>query len=90
MKRNRKQRKALNRRVNSLLNHFGKECEWWDGGYPECFLPWAGKNEGCCKGNPFICKKLYMKHLASAKKIDRYAETDFEQRERNSLKPKFL
>lgn len=77
MKNHRKPRTAVDRKVNQKLQSFGTECDWWDGGYPECFLPWSGK----CKGNPFICKKLYYQHLASAKKIDQQAFVDFEQRE---------
>ena len=86
MVKQRKSRKAMHRRVNAMLAKYGKECTWWDGGYPECFLPWAHNRENGCKGNPFLCKKLYMKHLASAKKINVYALTDFEQRERNKFK----
>ena len=63
-----KQRTAVNRKVNKLLFEFGNKCEWWDGGYPECMLPWANKNENGCNGNPFICKKLYYKYLASVDK----------------------
>lgn len=87
MKKNRKPRTAVNRRVNSWLKLSGTMCDWWDGGYPECMLPWANDSERGCKGNPFVCKKLYMKHLASAKKPNIFAVVDFEQRERNSLVP---
>lgn len=76
----RKPRTATYRKVNSLLEEFGNICEWWDGGYPECFFPWSEK----CEGNPFVCKKLYMHHIASAKKPNVRAVTDFEQRENNS------
>ena len=84
---NRKPRTATNRRVNQLLKEFGDYCEWWDEGYPECFLPWASDKEGGCHGKPFVCKKLFLKHLASAKKPDQIALSEFEQRERDSLVP---
>lgn len=80
-----KPRTATNRRVNSLLKKFGCECEWWDGGYPECMLPW----DRDCNGNPFVCKKLYMQYLASSKKIDRNIVAEFENREKNSQKEKY-
>ena len=80
-----KPRTATTRRVNSLLRRFGCECEWWDGGSPECMLPW----DRDCNGNPFICKKLYMKYLASAKKVDQNIITEFENREKDSLKEKY-
>lgn len=68
-----KPRTALHRRVNQYLATRGNHCEWWDFIYnnPDgCFLPWCGMEEGQCKGNPFVCKKMYYKHLASAKKIN--------------------
>ena len=68
-----------------MLKKFGSECEWWDGGYPECMLPWDRK----CSGNPFVCKKLYMQYLASSKKIDQNVVAEFEDREKNSLKEKY-
>ena len=80
-----KERTATHRRVNSLLRQFGNECEWWDGGYPECMLPWDRK----CGGNPFVCKKLYMQYLASSKKVDQNVVAEFESREKNSQKEKY-
>lgn len=80
-----KPRTATNRRVNSLLIQFGTVCEWWDGGYPECSLPWNRK----CNGNPFNCKKLYFRYLASSKKVDTGVIADFEGREKHSQKPKY-
>ena len=80
-----KPRTATHRRVNSMLQKFGCECEWWDGGYPECMLPW----DRDCAGNPFVCKKLYMKYLASSKKIDPCIVAEFENREKNSQKEKY-
>lgn len=80
-----KPRTAVHRRVNSMLKKFGSECEWWDGGYPECMLPWDRK----CSGNPFVCKKLYMQYLASSKKIDQNVVAEFENREKDSLKEKY-
>lgn len=63
-----KPRTAVNRKVNKWLSENGNVCEWWDGGYPECMLPWSHGNGNCCNGNPFICKKLYYKYLASVDK----------------------
>jgi len=83
-----KSRTATYRRVNDMLATRGTECEWWDGGYPECMLPWAKKGPKGCNGNPFVCKKLYLHHLAAAKKIDKYAKLDFEEREKNTYKIK--
>jgi len=60
-----KPRTATDRKVNQKLAKSGTECEWWDGGYPECMLNWAYKGKGGCNGNPFVCKKLYYQHLAS-------------------------
>lgn len=66
MKKPRKPRTATHRRPNQLLVQFGSKCRVWDGGYPECMLPWNDR----CQGNPFICKKLYLKYLASTSKPD--------------------
>lgn len=74
----RKPRTGLGRRTNQKLQESGTECEWYGGGYPECSLPWTDR----CNGNPFICKKCWYQHLASAKKPNRQAVIDFEQRER--------
>ena len=63
-----KKRTAVDRKVNKLLSEVGCECIWWDDGYPECMLPWSHNNENGCNGNPFICKKLYYKYLASTDK----------------------
>lgn len=60
-----KSRTAVNRKVNKSLSEIGNKCEWWDNGYPECMLPWSHDKENGCNGNPFICKKLYYKYLAS-------------------------
>ena len=65
-----------------MLKKFGSECEWWDGGYPECMLPWDRQ----CDGNPFVCKKLYLQNLASAKKVNQNIVAEFEYREKNSQK----
>lgn len=75
-----KPRTAVNRRVNKLLLKFGKECEWWDGGYPECLLPWSNKNENGCNGNPFVCKKLYHRYLASVDKPSQTIVDEFNRR----------
>lgn len=82
----RKPRTATHRRVNKKLAQFGKFCEWWDGGYPECFLPWGHPNESGCHGNPFNCKKLYLKYLASVKNPDPKVVENFESRYRSSEK----
>lgn len=63
----RKERTNINR-INKKLEHYGNECNYWDGGCAECMLPWSRKGEKGCNGNPFICKKLYYKYLASTKK----------------------
>jgi len=60
-----KPRTAVGRVVNQKLAENGTECEWWDGGYPECMLNWAHKGDKGCNGNPFVCRKLYYQHLAS-------------------------
>lgn len=86
-KKTRKPRTAIHRIVNKLLARFGKKCEWWDDGCPECVLPFCGKNDDCCQGNPFICKKLYLRYLASAKKVDKRVIDEFERREKNSRLP---
>ena len=75
-----KPRTAVNRKVNKLLLKFGKECEWWDDGYPECMLPWSNKNENGYNGNPFICKKLYHKYLASVDKPSQTIVDEFNRR----------
>lgn len=79
-----KSRTATNRRVNNLLSKFGNECEWWGGGCPECFLPWSTKSENGCCGNPFVCKKLYLKYLASVKKTSSTIIDEFNKREKYS------
>ena len=75
-----KPRTAVNRKVNKLLFEFGNKCEWWDDGYPECMLPWSNKNENGCNGNPFICKKLYHKYLASVDKPSQNIIDEFNRR----------
>lgn len=83
-----KPRTATHRRVNNLLSKFGSKCEWWDDGYPECFLPWSNDGETGCNGNPFICKKLYLKYIASVDKPSERIVDEFKQREENSQKIK--
>lgn len=73
-----KPRTAINRKVNKLLFKFGNKCEWWDNDYPECMLSWANKNG--CNGNPFICKKLYYKYLASVDKPSQNIIDEFNRR----------
>lgn len=76
MAKERKARTATHRKTNKWLKNVlsGRSaegtpfCEWWDGGYPECSLPWSHDKENGCKGNPFICRKMYYKYLASSKK----------------------
>ena len=76
-----KPRTAVNRRVNKWLSENGNVCEWWDGGYPECMLPWSHKtDENGCNGNPFICKKLYYKYLASVDKPSQNIINEFNNR----------
>lgn len=84
-----KPRTAVNRRVNKWLENLqsGRSaegtplCEWWDGGYPECMLPWSHKtDENGCNGNPFICKKLYYKYLASVDKPSQDIIDEFNRR----------
>ena len=66
-----KSRTAINRKVNTLLSKFG--CE--------CMLPWShSKQNGCC-GNPFICKKLYHKYLASIEKPSLHIMEEFNRRQ---------
>lgn len=60
-----KPRTAADRTVNQKLAKMGIECEWWDGGHPECMMAWAHKGDKGCNGNPFACRKLYYQHLAS-------------------------
>ena len=71
--------------INYLLEKHGPECEWWDGGYPECMLPWgigiSSKNkENGCMGNPFMCKKLYYRYLNSVKNPQPGVISEFESR----------
>ena len=77
----RKPRKATHRRTNALLEHFETFCQDWDDGYPECSLPWVGRGEKRCNGNPFICAKLYYQYLASSKKVNTNIIAEFERRE---------
>lgn len=63
-----KPRTAIHRKVNKKLAKLGTECEWWDGGCPECILPWSHSKGNGCNGNPFVCEKLYNKYLASVNK----------------------
>lgn len=79
----RKPRKAKHKRANKLLERFGNICEYWDDGYPECFLPWVGKGEKQCNGNPFICKKLYYHYLASSVKVNQNIISEFDRRTSN-------
>lgn len=79
----RKPRKAKHKRTNQLLENFGNICEYWDNGYPECFLPWVGKGEKQCNGNPFICKKLYYRYLASSVKVNQNIISEFDRRTSN-------
>ena len=76
----RKPRTAVNRKVNKLLFEFGNKCEWWDNGYPECGLPWSNNDENGCNGNPFICKKIYYKYLASVVKPSQNIIDEFNRR----------
>lgn len=76
-----KPRTATHRKVNQLLAKKGNVCKYWDGGHPECLLPW-GKPNGGCNGNPFICKKLYLKYLASIPKPAQHIINEFERREK--------
>ena len=78
-----KPRTAINRKVNKLLFEFGNKCEWWDDGYPECMLPWSNKSENGCDGNPFFCKKLYYKYLASVSKPSQKIIDEFNRRKMN-------
>lgn len=64
------------KRIKTLLNKYGNECQYWDDGYPECLLFWSNK----CNGNPFDYKKLYYQYLASSKKIDQKIVDFFENR----------
>ena len=79
----RKPRKAKHKRANKLLERFGNICEYWDNGYPECFLPWVGKGEKQCNGNPFICKKLYYRYLASSVRVNQNIISEFDRRTSN-------
>lgn len=79
----RKPRKAKHKRANKLLEHFGNVCQDWDDGYPECFLPWVGKGEKRCNGNPFICKKLYYRYLASSVRVNQNIISEFDRRTSN-------
>lgn len=74
-----KPRTSTHRKANQWLAKNGKVCEYWDGGYPECLLPWA-KPKGGCDGNPFVCKKLYLKYLASNPKPAQHVINEFERR----------
>ena len=73
-----KSRTAVNRKVNKLLTESPNECEWWDGGHPECMLPWSHKG---CNGNPFVCRKFYYKYLASATKPLQDIINEFDKRQ---------
>ncbi len=73
-----KPRTAVDRKVNKLLSKFGNTCEWWDDGCPECMLPWSHNG---CNGNPFDCKKLYHKYLASTDKPSANIIEEFNRRE---------
>lgn len=75
-----KQRTTVDRKINRLLSEFGCKCEWWDDGYPECMLPWSNSKKNGCNGNPFICKKLYYKYLASANKPSSLVVEEFNRR----------
>ena len=79
----RKPRKAKHKRANKLLERFGNICEYWDNGYPECFLPWVGKGEKQCNGNPFICRKLYYRYLASSVRVNQNIISEFDRRTSN-------
>ena len=76
-----KPRTAVNRKVNKLLAECPNECEWWDGGYPECMLPWSHKG---CNGNPFVCRKFYYKYLASVDKPLQDIIDEFNSRQMNN------
>ena len=76
-----KPRTATHRKANQWVAENGNVCEYWDNGFPECFLPW-GKPNGGCNGNPFICKKLYLKYIASNPKPTQHIINEFERRER--------
>lgn len=75
-----KPRTAVNRKVNKLLSEFGNKCEWWDGGYPECMLPWSCEGEKGCNGNPFLCRKLYYRYLASVNNPQQIIIDEFNRR----------
>ena len=82
-----KPRTASNRKVNKLISETGKhpiKCVWWDGGYPECDLPWCGKEGHQCQGNPFVCKKLLYRYIGGANNISRVVKTYIEQIERKN------
>ena len=75
-----KPRTATHRKTNQWLAESGSlpiQCYWWDNGYPECDYPWCGKGEKDCQGNPFVCKKLLYKYLASSKKIVQTVKINF-------------
>jgi hypothetical protein len=75
-----KPRTAVNRKVNKYLSECENKCEWWDNGYPECMLPWSHKDTDGCNGNPFVCKKLYYKYLASTNKPQQNIIDEFNRR----------
>ncbi len=79
-----KPRTATHRVTNILIEKYSKECELWDGGFPECLLPWSHSSKNGCNGNPFVCKKLYMKYLASTKEPDQRIIDIFENRNTNN------
>ena len=80
-----KPRAAVDRKANKLLSRFGLECEWWDGGCPECMLPWSHDKDGGCRGNPFACRKLYHRYLASVDRPSAVIVEEFERRGRQSV-----
>ena len=80
-----KPRTAINKKVNKLLSEFGCKCMWWDGGYPECMLPWSHSEQNGCCGNPFVCKKLYHKYLTSSDKPSVHIIEEFNRRQQINL-----
>ena len=84
-----KPRTATHRKVNKRLESMGPECEWWDGSYSECDLPWCGKEKNECQGNPFVCKKLLYRYLARSKKISKIVRyyLEWTNRKDKNMKP---
>lgn len=78
-----KKRTAIYRKTNRFLMAYGRKCIWWDDGCPECMLPWAYDKPSGCEGNPFKCKKLFYKYLASAQKPSSVILYDFMSRNEN-------